>query len=376
MNQPSVVTETINGIGWIKLNRPSALNSLNVEMVDAIYSKLKEWKNDNQIALICIYGEGKKGLCAGGDMRAFFNLKENEVEPYAEQFFSTEYIMDYEIHHYPKPIVIYMDNIVMGGGVGISIGASHRIVTETTKWAMPEMNIGFFPDVGASFFLNKMPGYTGCYLSLTSAILNAGDVIYIDAADYYLESVKWQTIKQEMENRAWTLDSAKQELDHLLKQHCTSSTPPSSLLLQQEKIDAHFQFDTIEEIVSSLKKEAEKGDQWAEKTLKTILSISPTSLKVTLCQIQEGKEKNLLECFEMEMSLAMNFIKSNDFYEGVRSVLIDKDRAPKWNPSALEDITEEHVDSFFHYEWRDRHPLVNLKAIDKMERLSTASPIK
>ncbi|MFL1999055.1 enoyl-CoA hydratase/isomerase family protein [Lysinibacillus irui] len=362
VTQESVVTEAQNGIGWIKLNRPHALNSLNVEMVAAIYKQLKDWKQDSQIALICIYGEGEKGLCAGGDMRTLYDLKEKGVEAYAEQFFSTEYPMDYEIHRYPKPVVVYMNGIVMGGGVGLSIGASHRIVTETTKWAMPEMNIGFFPDVGASYFLNQMPGYIGRYLALTANIVKASDVLYAGVADCYLESKNWPKLRQAMMEKRWSLDSAEQEINQLLKQYSLSISPPSSLLSsEQEKIDQHFQFETIEDIVSSLNTTAEKGDEWAEKTVNTLLSKSPTSLKVTLHQLQEGKDKQLYECLEMEMNVAMNFMKCHDFYEGVRSVLVDKDRAPKWNPAVLEDVSEERIASFFHYSWNnEQNPLTTL----------------
>ncbi|MBD1382703.1 enoyl-CoA hydratase/isomerase family protein [Metabacillus arenae] len=360
VTQESVVTEAQNGVGWIKLNRPRALNSLNVEMVTAVYKQLKEWKQDDRIALVCIYGEGEKGLCAGGDMRTLYDLKENGVEAYAEQFFSTEYPMDYEIHHYPKPVVVYMNGIVMGGGVGLSVGASHRIVTETTKWAMPEMNIGFFPDVGASYFLNQMPGNIGRYLALTADVLKASDVLYAGAADYYLESENWPKLRQAMMAKRWSPDSAKQEIDQLLKQ-LSSSAPSSSLSSEQEKIDQHFQFEIMEDIVSSLRTAAENGGGWAEKTVNTLLSKSPTSLKVTLRQIQEGKEKQLYECFKMEMNVAMNFMKCHDFYEGVRSVLVDKDRNPKWNPAVLEGVSEEQIASFFHYSWNnEQNPLTTL----------------
>lgn len=362
VTQESVVTEARNGVGWIKLNRPHALNSLNGEMVAAIYKQLKDWKQDSQIALICIYGEGEKGLCAGGDMRKLYDLKGNSVKAYAEQFFSTEYAMDYEIHHYPKPVVVYMNGIVMGGGVGLSIGASHRIVTETTKWAMPEMNIGFFPDVGASYFLNQMPGYIGRYLALTANIVNAPDVLYTGVADYYLESRNWQKLRQAMVEKRWSLDSSEKEINQLLKQFSISPSASSPLLSnEQEKIDRHFQFETIEEIVWSLNTAAKKGDEWADKTVNTLLSKSPTSLKVTLRQIQEGKDKQLYECFEMEMNVAINFLKCHDFYEGVRSVLVDKDRTPKWNPAVLEDVSEERIASFFHYSWNnEQNPMTTL----------------
>ncbi|MGE6491191.1 enoyl-CoA hydratase/isomerase family protein [Exiguobacterium sp. NPDC077395] len=346
-DRESVVAELQNGIGWIKLNRPRALNSLNVDMVDTMNEQLKKWKLDDTVSLVCIYGEGEKGLCAGGDMRTLYDLKEKGIEAYANQFFSIEYELDYEIHHYPKPVVVFMDGIVMGGGVGLSIGASHRIVTESSKWAMPEMNIGFFPDVGASYFLNQMPGFVGKYLALTANVFQASDVLYIGAADYFIESKDWPKLKEEMMEKRWMPDSVDMELEQLLGAFRKSISLPSSISSVQDKIDHHFQFETIEEIISSLNEAARTGGEWADRTMKTLLSKSPTSLKVTLRQIQKGKGQSLQACFDMERSLAMNFMKSHDFYEGVRSVLVEKDRTPKWNPSKLDEVSELHVKSFF-----------------------------
>lgn len=345
--QKSVITEVQNGIGWIKLNRPRALNSLNVDMVDTMNELLKQWKSDDSVSFICIYGEGEKGFCAGGDMRTLYDLKEKGNEAYAKQFFSVEYGLDEAIHHYPKPVVVFMDGIVMGGGVGLSIGASHRIVTESSKWAMPEMNIGFFPDVGASYFLNQMPGLVGTYIALTASVFNASDALYIGAADYYMENKDWPRLKESMMEKRWTPHTVETELDQLLESFRRPVSLPSSLSLLQDKIDQHFRFETIEEIISSLKQEARIGDEWAEKTLETLESMSPTSLKVTLRQMKKGKGQSLQACLEMERHLALHFMKCHDFYEGVRSVLVDKDRDPKWSPSTLHDVTERQVESFF-----------------------------
>lgn len=343
----SVVAELQNGIGWIKLNRPRALNSLNVDMVDTMNEQLKKWKLDDTVSLVCIYGEGEKGLCAGGDMRTLYDLKDKGIEAYANQFFSIEYELNYEIHHYPKPVVVFMDGIVMGGGVGLSIGGSHRIVTESSKWAMPEMNIGFFPDVGASYFLNQMPGFVGKYLALTANILQASDVLYIEAADYFIESKDWPKLKEEMMGKRWMTDSVEMELEQLLESFQRPVTLSSSMSSVQDKIDHHFRFETVEEIISSLQESANQGDEWAGSTMRTLLSKSPTSLKVTLRQIQKGKGQSLRSCFDMERNLALNFMKCHDFYEGVRSVLVDKDRNPKWSPSKLDEVTERQVALFF-----------------------------
>ncbi|MEH7014113.1 3-hydroxyisobutyryl-CoA hydrolase, partial [Neobacillus niacini] len=289
MTQPSVLIEVTNNVGWISLNRPKVLNSLNVEMVDLIHKQLQKWRDDQRISFVCITGEGTKGLCAGGDMRVFYDLKESNVNEAAFDFFSIEYQMDICIHHYPKPVLVYMDGIVMGGGVGISIGASHRIVTENTKWAMPEMNIGFYPDVGASYFLNKMPGAIGRYLALTSKIVNAFDIIYAGAADFYLDSSNWTELKSEILIKKWSTTSVDSELSKLIKKYSTHVQVDSSqLAILQEKINKHFVYDSIEEILYSLENADSENDgvHWTNETKRTLLSKSPISLKVTLHQLQ------------------------------------------------------------------------------------------
>jgi len=337
-----------NGVGWIKLNRPRAINALTLDMVEAIGKQLQQWKEDEQVALICLYGEGEKGLCAGGDMRSLYEKKGTHPEESALPFFLTEYQMDLDIHRYPKPILAYMTGIVMGGGVGISIGCSHRIVTETTKWAMPEMNIGFFPDVGASYFFNQMKGNIGKYLALTSEMIQGADAIYLGAADRFIKSEQWEDLKRAIQETDWTKGSAEEKLDRLLDRFFVAS-PSSAIARLQNKIDQHFSLETVEQILASLD---EAGDEWAVQTAQVIRAKSPTSLKVALRQIQEGKGKTLKECLEMELTLVMHFMQSHDFYEGVRAVLVDKDRNPKWQPDALELVTKDVVDAYFQYNWK------------------------
>ncbi|QEK13022.1 enoyl-CoA hydratase/isomerase family protein [Crassaminicella thermophila] len=358
MKQSNVLFEVKNGVGWIKLNRPKALNALSVEMIHAIYNQLKEWKDDEKVAFICLIGEGDKALCAGGDVRALYDHRESNVEELAFDFFFTEYCMNIIMHLYNKPILVLMHGIVMGGGVGIAIPGTHRIVTEKTKWAMPEMNIGLYPDVGGSYFLSRMPGYVGRYLALTSRTINPADVIYIGAADYYMESDKWQDVKNAIYERVWTSESAARELSNLFDEYCEKSLPDAPIASIEEKINKHFAYNTMEEIVSSLEEAGKEGDSWAADTAKLIRTKSPTSLKVTLKQLIEGKEKSLIDCFKMELNMSMNFMKCHDFFEGVRSVLVDKDRNPKWNPSSLEGVKKEVVDAFFEYDWKnEKNPL-------------------
>ncbi|WP_083606119.1 enoyl-CoA hydratase/isomerase family protein [Psychrobacter sp. Cmf 22.2] len=342
-----VTSEIKNGIGWLKINRPEVLNAINTEVVELLTNALEKWEKDSNVVFVCLYGEGQKGFCAGGDMRKFYDLESEDVVAYAEDFFSTEYRLDALIHNYSKPILAYMNGIVMGGGVGLSVGASHRIVTEKTKWAMPEMNIGFFPDVGASFFLNQLPGYVGRYLALTAKVIKANDAIYIGTADYYIKSSEWETIQKKLLTKDWSAASILKDLSELLTATGTSSLDVSELKVHKEDINHHFQHDTIEEIVASLRSKSINGDDWATQELNNILSKSPTSLKVTLQQLINGKNKSLNECLEMEKDMAIHFMDTDDFYEGVRAVLVDKDGSPKWVPSKLEALTDSDIEQYF-----------------------------
>ncbi|MFE4895062.1 enoyl-CoA hydratase/isomerase family protein [Peribacillus butanolivorans] len=347
--ETNILCNIDRGVGWLKLNRPQALNALTAEMVESLKTTLDTWRADPKVSLICISGEGTKGLCAGGDMRFFYNQRNANVEEHARRFFTTEYRMDLMIHQYPKPILVYMNGIVMGGGVGLSVGASERIVTEKTKWAMPEMNIGFFPDVGASYFLNKMPGHVGRYLALTGATIQPADVIYVGAANRYMESTRWEEFIYEIQNNNWNLDDARKQICELLDSFCSHLVEESPLSALQLKIDKHFAYETLEEIVASLGMAADSGDDWASKTKSTIQSKSPTSLKVTLSQLQKGNNQSLTSCFNMELKLSMNFMKNHDFYEGVRSVLVEKDRKPHWRPNSLADVSKEDIGRHFNH---------------------------
>lgn len=358
MSEHSVIFEVRNKVGWIFLNRPRVLNSLNSKMVGLILSKLQEWRNDSSIVMVGIQGSGEKGLCAGGDMKSFYGLHEQEAVKMAQDFFLTEYRMDYALHYYPKPVLVFMDGVVMGGGVGISIGGTHRIVTEKTKWAMPEMNIGFFPDVGASYFLNKMPGLLGRYLALTSEVISGADALYAGVADFFVEGENWTELESDLLKMDWSEGHVASQLNEVISQYCSSKEDTlSPIAMEQEKIDRHFSFHTVEEILLSLE---EADDEWARETRSTLLKKSPVSLKVTLLQLQKGEHLSLADSFKMEYILGLNFMKNPDFYEGVRSVLVDKDRSPCWNKSTLQEISEEEVLAYFKWNeaWGEEEAIV------------------
>jgi len=329
-------------------------------MINLLYQTLKEWKDNDNVAAICIEGAGDKAFCSGGDVRALYEHRVGQVEEYAFRFFATEYRMNMLLHKYPKPVLAYMNGYVMGGGVGISIGCSHRIVTESTKWAMPEMHIGFYPDVGGSYFLSRMQNNLGTYLALTSTIINGEDALHIGSADIMIHSGSWEDLKSALKNLRLNKRNAGETLDKLFLSF-KGNSKITNISRLENKINDHFRFNTMEEIVRSLKKAAQDDDSWAIETLDTILSKSPTSQKVTLQQLINGKELELEGCFEMELDMSMNFMKCHDFFEGVRSVLVDKDKSPEWNPKTLEEINDDRVKYFFGRSWKtEKNPLLDL----------------
>jgi enoyl-CoA hydratase len=334
-----------NGVATILLNRPKALNSLSHEMVIAIGEKLREWKRDNSVSIVVMKGEGSKALCAGGDIKSLYEARLSEsARRKAENFFAEEYEVDMAVYQFPKPIIACLDGIVMGGGVGLTYGASHRIVTERTKWSMPEMNIGFFPDVGAAYFLNKAPGHAGRYLALTASVIQAQDVLYVNGADIYMESEALERFIEKVENTEWRHVKMEDILDQLIDEYKTYSSNERKIASIQSEIDRHFAFETVEEILQSL--DSQKSD-FNLNVKKLLLSKSPFSLKITLKQMIDGKQKTMKDCFATDLLLAKNFLKHGDFYEGVRSVLIDRDQSPNYEYKHVSDVTNDVVDSFF-----------------------------
>ncbi|KMY32616.1 3-hydroxyisobutyryl-CoA hydrolase [Lysinibacillus xylanilyticus] len=333
------------GAATITLNRPKALNSLSTEMLKTIGEKLKVWQANDQIHLIILRGAGEKGFCAGGDIKTLYKARSSqEAFKNAEVFFEEEYLVDMAIYHYPKPIIACLDGIVMGGGVGLTYGASHRIVTERTKWAMPEMNIGFFPDVGAAYFLNKAPGYVGYYLALTASVIQAVDVLFANAADSFIKSDNLHEFFERVEQTDWHSLDTTMALNQLIVEYSSIPSGNSELACLQNEIDQHFSKNTMEEIVESLDNDPSK---FAQETKHLLLSKSPSSLKITLMQLKDAQDKTLEECFATDLILAKNFLKHEDFFEGVRSVVIDKDRNPQYIYKTLAIFTDADMEKFF-----------------------------
>lgn len=347
-----IIFEEKGGVGLITLNRPDALNALNLDMIREMSPKLDEWKENSKIYAVVLTGAGDRAFCAGGDVKAValdaHAMQNGQSEgQLTRDFFREEYPLNHQIFHYPKPYISLIDGIVMGGGKGLSAHGSHRVVTENTLFAMPETGIGFFPDVGGSYFLPRAPGESGLYLALTSARINAVDALYIGFGTHYLPQKGLEPLLENLTTADWNRADPLSIANAILSNYSSENIEDEGILRDLQKdIDRHFRFDTVEKIVESLQGE-EENTEWAKETLKALEERSPTSLKVTLAQIRRGEKMEFDDAMVMEYRLSQRFMQSHDFYEGIRAQLIDKDRAPKWDPATLEDIAEEDVDAFF-----------------------------
>lgn len=325
--------------GRITLNRPQAINALTLEMVAEMYRTLKAWAGDPEIEFLLVDGAGDRGLCAGGDIRALYDYAVSGDFASAAAFFQEEYRLNFFISRYPKPYIVLMDGIVMGGGVGISAHGSRRIVTERSMLAMPETSIGFIPDVGGTFLLGRAPSEFGTHLALTGGRIGAADAIACGLADMYLAS-----------DRAPALVDALIACDSQATMRACLQTfaaaPPAGVYESQRRwIEECFAGGSVEEILAALH---DRPEREATAAAQAIAKNSPTSLKVTLRALRRGREyADLGRCLQQEFSIAMMCVREGDFVEGVRAAVVDKDRRPRWRPDRLEDVTEGQVDSFF-----------------------------
>jgi 3-hydroxyisobutyryl-CoA hydrolase len=360
-----VLFSTLYGVRTVELNRPKKLNSLDASMVRKIIPRLREWEKSDMANIISMSGAGTKAFCAGGDVAAL--AKQNatvEGQQESTDYFALEYQLDHLIATYSKPYIAIMDGITMGGGVGLSVHAPFRIATERTVFAMPETTIGFFPDVGGSFFLSRLDGEIGTYLALTSERLLGVQAFYAGIATHYLDSSVLSSLTTRLSELTFRDYAPLQDRLNLINSTIAefSSSLPSPDSYENSKgdlrgdlrraIDRCFSHNTIEEILDALKAEqgprrSDRIKEWAKETSKTILTRSPTSLKVTLRQLRAGRDWTIGQTFINEHIIAGRFMGHPDFVEGVSARLIKPLREPKWNPSKLEDVNTSDVDSFF-----------------------------
>jgi enoyl-CoA hydratase/carnithine racemase len=355
-----ILFEIRNHIGHVTLNRPAVLNALSHRMILALDDQLNRWAEDSDVNAIIVRGAGNKAFCAGGDIREVYDsIKSGQADP--SLFFVQEYRLDYYIHHYPKPYIALMDGIVMGGGMGIAQGAWLRIVTDRTRLAMPEVGIGFFPDVGGSYFLSRCPGSVGLFLGLTGLQIRAADTLYASLANKYLAHEKIHDLDRLLDALTWTSDH-RSDLGQAIIAAGVSELPDAPLAELRPAIDEHFSKDSVTGILNSLKAEnRSRYVSWARDTCATLAKRSPTMMCVTHEQIRRGKTMALAQCFQMEVGMVHECFLQGDFAEGVRALIVDKDMQPKWNPPTLEEVNPASVARFFTERWpKDQHPLANL----------------
>jgi enoyl-CoA hydratase len=327
--------------GILRLNRPKAINAVTLEMFHDIDKALDAFEADPAVAVILLEGAGERGLCAGGDIRALWESSKVKGD-LGKILWRDEYILNARIKKFPKPYVSFMDGIVMGGGVGLSAHSSHRVVTDKTKLAMPEVGLGFFPDVGGTWLLSHSPGEIGTYFGLTGQTMNGPDAIHAGFADAVVPPGKLAALREALTKVRPGVTSA--EVKALIAGFATGETA-GPVAAMQPNIDAWFAYDRMEDIVAALQRD---GSELALSTLKTLNEKSPRGMVVTLKLLRLARaSRSLEECLVREYRAALEVFASDDFREGVRAAVIDKDRNPKWSPPRIEDVTPAMVAPYF-----------------------------
>ena len=321
--------------GFVTLNRPQALNALTLAMIEAMDARLAAWASDPAVDVVVLRGEGERAFCAGGDVRAIWRAGQ-EGDPLTRDFFRAEYRLNRRIKVYRKPYVALIDGITMGGGVGVSVHGSHRVATERTVFAMPETRIGFFPDVGASHVLPRLPGKLGLYLGLTGARLRAADALYAGIATHYVDSARLPELDA-------ALAEAGRDVGPVLAVFA-GDAGKAGLPGRRAAIDRCFAGTTVEGVIGAL---TDEGGVWADGVLKDLAAASPTSLKITAEELRRGARLQFDACMTMEYRLSQACLARHDFYDGIRAAVIDKDNAPDWQPATLAGVSAELVAAHF-----------------------------
>lgn len=359
--------------GLATLNAPASLHALSLDMIDLLYPQLLAWQRDAGVVGVLLRGAGDKAFCAGGDVvkmaRAIQTAHagaaaqaEVPVAAEASAFFEREYRLDHLIHTYGKPLVVWGNGIVMGGGIGLIIGASHRVVTPKSRLAMPEITIGLFPDVGGSWFLNRLPGGLGPFLALTGALMNAADALYTGMADFALPHDAQAALLAQLQAAHWGANAGSNgaQLSHLLHSLATDALAPSNLAQHRALIDRTIGHDTLEDLAPRLAALAQHADAWLAQSAQNFVNGSPTTAALSLALQQRARHLSLADVFRLEYDTACGCAVHTDFAEGVRALLIDKDKAPRWQPATLAAVTPAWVAEHLKPRHTGAHPLADL----------------
>ena len=346
-----IIFERRQQLGVITLSRPSALNAITLDMVRLMHEQLAAWEKDPQIHAVVLQAAPGKAFCAGGDVRWLYD-QGLAKSPEQMQFFWHEYRLNHFIHQFSKPYIALMDGITMGGGVGISLHGSHPVASENFLFAMPETGLGLFPDIGASYLLARCPDRIGVWLGLTGNRLNAQDALVAGLVRFTMPAEHFPRIMEGLHQLDLSVN-AGQQVDRLLQSLSVTGTAP--LASEQENIRRFFAADNMTDLMATLES---SEVPWAAATAASLRQKSPTSLCVTLAQIERAKTLDLRDCLRMDYCLVRHFMADHDFYEGVRALLIDKDKNPRWQPDSLEHVSTGRVAAYFECE----QPVLDLRS--------------
>jgi enoyl-CoA hydratase/carnithine racemase len=331
--EETVITSRDGRVGRILLNRPRALNALDLPMLRACATALEDWRNDPHVHAVVIEGAGDRAFCAGGDIRALRDAQISGNRAAADEFFRVEYDLNLAIATYPKPYVALIDGICMGGGIGLSVHAPYRVATEHAGFAMPETAIGFFPDIGATFLLPRLPGELGAYLGLTGLRVTGADAVHAGFATHYTKRAGLADLSAALARDGVAALAAFDE-----------TLPPFSLAAHRAAIDHCFSAATVAEIVHRLEAD---GADWAQAALKALRTVSPSALHWTLLALRRGRDLTLREALDAEFALTRTTMAHPDFAEGVRAMVVEKDRTPAWQPAHIEDVDPNRIAALF-----------------------------
>ena len=360
-----ILAQQVGRVGLITLNRPRALNALSLEMVRSLTRTLLDWKSNAQILAVAVRGMSKDApfdaFCAGGDIR-FFHQAALAGDPRLEDFFTEEYALNHLIHTYPKPYIAFMDGIVMGGGMGISQGASLRVVTQRTRMAMPETGIGLFPDVGGGFFLSRCPGRVGEWLALTGQAIEAGDAVAFGLADGCMDAGRLNALWADLQSTPFETGNA---VEHMVTTKFT--TTQAAHKSARNQIDAVFSLGDVPSMVKALERDC---SEFAQRTAAVLRQRSPLMLHVVLEQIRRARRMSLADDLRMERDMVRHCFHprhlgrsgaGSETVEGIRALAVDKDHTPRWQPAAIEEVDSSMVEPFFISPWpASAHPLAHL----------------
>ena len=359
-------TASAHRVAHAMLDAQSSLNALTLDMIGALYEKLLLWRDDKSIAAVVLDGAGEKAFCAGGDIRQLHtSVIENDFgpNPYGEAFFSREYRLDYLIHTYPKPILCWGSGIVMGGGIGLMAGASHRVVTPTSRMAMPEVSIGLFPDVGGSWILGRMPGRIGLFLGLTGTRLNAADALFCGMADRYLDSTSLHQVIQGLQEIVWSDDKGG---NHTLVTSLLRDLEKEQMLeLPESPLQNHFA--TIQQVTDAetpqgvLAHIRSQEGRWWQRAGDSLEKGCPLTAGLVFEQLDRARHLSLADVFRMELNIAVSCLRGPNFAEGVRTLLLERGSSPVWQPVSLEQVSHDDLKPYFQPLWQEgEHPLSDM----------------